>query len=147
MSLKDSIMDAVKASMKAKEKSRVNALRLIQADIKRYEVDNRSDASDDIVIDILSKMLKQRRDSFQQYTDAGRTELAEQETYEMEIIQEFLPEALSKEEITTLINDAIAAVDANSMQDMGKVMGMLKPKLQGRADMSAVSKLIRERLQ
>ena len=144
--LKARIKDEMKTAMKAKDKQRVAVIRLIQAEIKRIEVDERIDLDDARLLTILDKMCKQRRDSVQQYEAAGRNELADQEKYEITVIQEYLPAQLTEDEITALIDEAIAATGAAGMQDMGKVMGMLKPKLQGRADMGAVSKLIKGKL-
>ena len=141
--LKARIKDEMKAAMKAKAKQRLTTIRAIQAEIKRIEVDERIDVDDARLLAVLDKMCKQRRDSIQQYTDGGRTDLAEVEQAEMEIIQEFLPAQLSEDEIKALITDAIASTGAESMKDMGKVMGALKPQLQGRADMGEVSKLIK----
>lgn len=144
--LKDDIQAAMKAAMRAKEKARLQTIRLIQAEIKRIEVDERIELDDARVLAVLDKMVKQRRDSAQQYEDAGRTELAEQENFEIGVIQEFLPQQLSEEEIIALVDEAIAGVDAEGMQAMGPVMGQLKPKLQGRADMGQVSGLVKQRL-
>ncbi len=140
------IQDDVKAAMKAKDKARLGVLRLITAAIKQKEVDDRTELNDDQVIAVLEKMVKQRKDSIAQYEKAGRTELAEQEAFEIGIIQAYLPEPLSAEEIGTLIDEAITATGAAGMQDMGKVMGWLKPKLAGRADMGQVSQTIKQRL-
>ena len=142
-----SFKDAVKAAMRAKEKERLNALRLAQAEFKRVEVDERIEIDDERALAILDKMTKQRRDSIAQYAAAGRDDLVAVEQYEIDVLSEFLPEALSEEELAKLVADAIAQSGAASMQDMGKVMGILKPQLQGRADMGAVSKLIKARLQ
>ncbi|MCR8922327.1 GatB/YqeY domain-containing protein [Dasania sp. GY-MA-18] len=144
--LKARIKDEMKAAMKAKAKQRLVTIRAIQAEIKRIEVDERIEVDDARLLAVLDKMCKQRRDSIQQYTDGGRADLAEVEQAEMLIIQEFLPAQLSEAEIQALITDAIASTGAAGMQDMGKVMGVLKPKLQGRADMAAVSKLIKASL-
>ena len=137
--LKQDITDAMKAAMKAGEKKRLGVIRLITAAIKQIEVDTREELDDDQVLTVLDKMVKQRRDSAKQYTEAGRDELAEQENYEITVLQDYLPEALSDEEINDLIKAAIADTGAGSMQDMGKVMGKLKAQVQGRADMGAVS--------
>jgi len=137
--LKQDITDAMKAAMKAGEKKRLGVIRLITAAIKQIEVDTREELDDDQVLAVLDKMVKQRRDSATQYTEAGRDELAEQENYEITVLQDYLPEALSDEEIDNLIKAAIAETGAGSMQDMGKVMGKLKAQVQGRADMGAVS--------
>jgi len=140
------IQEDVKAAMKAKDKARLGVLRLITAAIKQKEVDDRTELNDDQVIAVLEKMVKQRKDSIAQYEKAGRNELAEQEAFEIGIIQEYLPEPLSATEIDALISEAIDATGAAGMQDMGKVMGWLKPKLAGRADMGKVSQTIKQRL-
>ena len=136
----------MKAAMKAKEKPRLQTIRLIQAEFKRIEVDELIEIDNAPALAVLDKMLKQRRDSAQQYTDADRPELAEQENFEITVIQEFLPEQLSEDEIIALIDEAFANVDAEGMQAMGPVMGQLKPKLQGKADMGQVSQLVKQRL-
>lgn len=138
--LKQSLNDAMKAAMRAREKERLGAIRLIQAEVKRIEVD------DTRLLTILDKMCKQRRDSITQYEEAGREELAAQERAEMAVIQEFMPTPLSDEELDALIEKAIADSGADSMKDMGKVVGLIKPAAQGRADMAAVSRKIKERL-
>ncbi len=137
------LKDAVKASMRAKDKARTQALRLIQAELKRVEVDERIELDDARVLTIMDKMVKQRRDSIKQYEDAGRTELAEVEHYEVSVIQDFLPEALSAEELSAIVAKAVAEVNPAGMQDMGKVMALVKPQVQGRADMGEVSKLVK----
>ena len=137
------LKDAVKASMRAKDKPRTQALRLIQAELKRVEVDERIELDDARVLTIMDKMVKQRRDSIKQYEDAGRTELAEVEHYEVSVIQDFLPEALSAEELSAIVAKAVAEVNPAGMQDMGKVMALVKPQVQGRADMGEVSKLVK----
>ena len=144
--LKAQINEAMKAAMRAKEKERLGTIRLVLAEIKKVEVDERIDPDDVRVTSILDKMVKQRRDSIKQFTDAGRDELAAKEQTEIEVIQEFLPQPLSEEEIASLIEEAIASTGAASMQDMGKVMGLLKPRMAGRADMGKVSGLIKQRL-
>lgn len=145
-SLKAQINEAMKAAMRAKEKERLGAIRLVLAEIKKVEVDERIDPDDARVTSILDKMVKQRRDSIKQFTDAGRDELAAKEQSEIEVIQEFLPQPLSEEEIASLIDEAVASAGAATMQDMGKVMGLLKPQMAGRADMGKVSGLIKKRL-
>lgn len=140
------INDDVKVAMKAKDKPRLGVLRLITAAIKQREVDERITLDDDQVLAVLEKMIKQRKDSIEQYEKAGRDELAQQEAFEIGIIQEYLPEQLSDAEIDALIAEAISSSGAASMKDMGKVMGMLKPKLAGRADMGQVSQKIKQRL-
>ena len=144
--LKIRITAEMKAAMRAKDKPRLGTIRLIQAEIKRIEVDERIDLDDTRVLAILDKMSKQRRDSLSQFKDAGRDDLAEQEQLELDVIAEFLPAALSDEELQALIDQAVADSGAQAMSDMGKVMGILKPLVQGRADMGAVSKQIKARL-
>lgn len=145
-SLKDQITADMKDAMRAKDKDTLGPIRLVQAAIKQREVDERIELDDSQVLAVLDKMVKQRRDSIKQYRDAGREELAAREEAEIGIIQKYLPEALSEAEIDALIEEAVASSGAQSMQDMGKVMGQLKPKLQGRADMGAVSARIKDRL-
>ena len=144
--LKTQINDAMKDAMRAKEKERLGTIRLILADIKRIEVDERIELDDERVLQVLDKMCKQRRDSIQQYEDGNRQDLADKEKAELVVIQEFLPEQLSETEIDQLIKAAIDETDAESMKDMGKVMGKLKPQLQGRADMGQVSQRIKGQL-
>ncbi len=136
----------MKAAMRAKEKNRLGTIRLILAEFKRIEVDERIEIDDDRALTVLDKMLKQRRDSAQQYTDAGRPELADQENLEIGFIQEFLPTQLSEAELIDMVDAAIAATPASGMQAMGPVMGQLKPQLQGRADIGAVSQMVKSRL-
>jgi uncharacterized protein YqeY len=140
------IKDDMKASMKAKNKARLGVIRLILAAIKQIEVDERIELDNERTIIVLDKMLKQRRDSIKQFRDAGRDDLAIIEEAEILVIQDFLPQALTIEEIDVLIKEAISDTGAASMKEMGKVMGILKPKLQGRADMSIVSKKIKAAL-
>jgi len=137
--LKTRINEDVKTAMRAKDKPRLGTLRLITAAIKQKEVDERIDPNDDQIITILEKMLKQRKDSIEQFEKAGRDELVAQEKFEVEIIQVYMPEQFSDDEIEQFIKEAITASGAESMKDMGKVMGPLKAKLAGRADMGAVS--------
>lgn len=144
--LVESIKEAVKAAMRAKEKERLNALRLITAEFKRVEVDERIEIDDARALVILDKMNKQRRDSIAQYEAAGRDDLAAVEHFEISVISEFLPEALTDEELAKLVADAIAQSGAASMQDMGKVMGILKPQVQGRADMAQISQQVKAQL-
>lgn len=144
--LKSRLREEMKAAMRAKDKQRLSTIRLIQAEIKRIEVDERIDVDDDRVLVVMDKMCKQRRDSIQQYTDAGRIELADIEAAEIVVIQEFLPSQLNQQELADMVADAVASSGAESMKDMGKVMAILKPKLQGRADMGEVSKLIKAKL-
>lgn len=132
--------------MRAKAATRLGTIRLILAAIKQKEVDERIDVDDVQVLAILDKMVKQRKDSITQFEAAGRMELAEKEHAEIEVIQEYLPQQLSEEEIVTIIQEVIASTGAESIKDMGKVMGQLKPRLQGRADMGEVSKKIKQQL-
>lgn len=145
-SLLNVITEAMRAAMRAKQKERLGAIRLVLAEIKKVEVDERIVPDDARVISILDKMVKQRKDSFKQFANAGRDELAAKEQGEIEVIQEFLPNPLSEEEITSLIDDAVSSTGAASMQDMGKLMSLLKPQMTGRADMGKVSGLIKQRL-
>lgn len=143
--IKAQIHDAMKAAMRAQEKERLGTIRLIQADIKRVEVDERIDVDDERMLIILDKMLKQRRDSISQYEAANRPELAAKEAAEVTVIQSFLPAQLTPEELNTMIDAAVAESGATSMKDMGKVMAILKPQVQGRADIAEVSKSIKLR--
>ena len=145
--IKNAIKDSVKAAMRAKDKERLGVLRMVTAEFKRIEVDERIEVDDARVLAVLDKMVKQRRDAATQFAAAGRDDLATIEHFEIEVIKGFLPQPLSDEEIKTLINDAISSTGASGMGDMGKVMGFIKPKAQGRADMGAVSKLIKTSLQ
>lgn len=137
--LKVTIMDSVKDAMRAKEKERLSVLRQITAAIKQVEVDNRTDLSDDDIVVILTKMTKQRREALDQYEQAGREDLAAIEKAELVIIEEFMPAQLSDEEVAEAVDAAIKETGASSVKDMGAVMNVLRPKLQGRADMGAVS--------
>ena len=146
MSLKARIQEDVKQAMKAREKERLAVLRLITAAIKQIEVDQRVELDDEAVTAVLDKMVKQRRESLAQYQQAGRDDLARQEQYELDLIATYLPEPLSAQQLDQIINETIALTGAGSAQDMGKVMGLLKPLVQGRADMKAVSATVRSRL-
>ena len=137
----------MKQAMRDKDKPRLGTIRLIRADIKRIEVDQRIELDDQQTLQVLDKMLKQRRDSIAQYQSAGRDELAEIEAAEIAVIQEFLPSELSAEEIQTMIAAAIQNAGAQSMRDMGAVMAQLKPQIQGRADAGKVSGLVKPALQ
>ena len=144
--LKGQITAAMKDAMRAKDKPRLGTIRLILADLKRIEVDERIELDDERIITIMDKMLKQRRDSISQFEAANRQELADIEKAEITVIQSFMPASLSSEEIEQLVDAAITNTGASSMKDMGSVMGLLRPQLQGRADMAEVSKLIKARL-
>jgi len=136
----------VKDAMRAKDKPRLATLRLITATLKQQEIDERIELNDAQVLALLDKMCKQRRESISQFEKAGRDDLIAQEVSELELIQTYLPEQLSEDEIVALIDEVMAATGAASIKDMGKVMGQLKPKLQGRADMGAVSAMIKAKL-
>ena len=144
--LSQRIQNDMKAAMKAGDKRRLGVIRLILAAIKQREVDERIELDDSQTLAVLDKMVKQRRDSIEQFEKAGRNELAEQESFEIKVLQAYMPEALGEEEIDAMIAEAIAGTGAASLRDMGKVMGQLKPKIQGRADMGAVSAMVKQRL-
>ena len=145
MSLKDRIQDDMKAAMRAKDKQRLGAIRLILAAIKQREVDERIDLNEAQTLAVLEKMIKQRRESLAQYQSAGREDLAAQEAFEIELIQAYLPTPLSEAELDTLIAHAIAATGAQSVRDMGKVMAVIKDQARGRADMAVVSAQVKAR--
>ena len=136
----------MKSAMRAKEKARLGVIRMMLAAIKQVEVDERVDMTDEQIVAVLEKMIKQRKDSIAQYTAAGRPERAEAESQEVDVIREFMPELLSADEIQALLDKAVADTGAASMRDMGKVMGVLRPQVQGRADMSQVSAMVKARL-
>ncbi|MFB9136022.1 GatB/YqeY domain-containing protein [Vibrio sp. AK197] len=146
MALIDQLKEEQKLAMKAKDKLRLGTIRLALSDIKQREVDERITLTDDDIIAVLTKMVKQRRDSVAQYESAGRQDLAEAEQAEITVLEDFMPQPLSDDEVSALIERAIADSGAASMQDMGKVMGVLKPQIQGRADMGKVSGLVRAKL-
>ena len=145
--LKEQISDATKTAMKARDKERVATLRMVNAELKRVEVDERRELSDEDVIGILNTMLKQRQDALTQYRDANRDDLADQEAYEIEVISSFMPEPLSDEELQAEIAACITDSAATGMQDMGKVMGVLKARVHGKADMGKVSGMVKAALQ
>ena len=145
--LKAKIAAATSTAMRARERERVKALRLISAEIKQAEIDRRPETlAEADVLAVLAKMCKQRRDSLGQFNDAGRSDLAAIEQYEIDVIEEFMPQALSDSELRDAVAGAIASTGATSMKDMGKVMGALKGELAGRADMGTVSRLVRTAL-
>jgi uncharacterized protein YqeY len=146
MSLKTRVQDDMKAAMKAREAQRLSAIRLLLAGIKQREVDERKDLSDAEVVSVIEKMIKQRRDSIAQYQSANRRDLADAETFELNLLSGYLPKQLSEPEIADEVAAAIAQTGAKGAADMGKVMGMLKGKLAGRADMARVSALVKSRL-
>lgn len=145
--LKEQIKQDMQDTMKAKDSKRLGVIRLLQAAIKQREVDERITLDDTQVISVIEKMLKQRRDSFSQFQNAGRQDLADQESYEMSVLEAYLPEQLSPDELENLIHQALKESGAESMKDMGKVMAILKPKIQGKADISEVSKKIKNALE
>lgn len=146
MSLVNQLKDQMKDAMRAKEKVRLGTIRMALAAIKQIEVDTRDTLNDEQAIAVLTKMVKQRRDSVAQYTAAGRDELAQVEAEEIQILEKFLPQPLTEEEISALIDASILEMSASSMADMGKVMGTLKPKVLGRADMASIGAMIKAKL-
>ena len=146
MSLKGKIIEDMKSAMKAGDKDRLRAVRLILAAIKQIEVDKRVELDDAAVLSILDKMVKQRRDSVEQFQKGGRDDLVNIELAEIAVIETYLPEQLSNEELDALINEVISATGAESIRDMGKVMGQIKSKAAGRADMGAVGAKVKARL-
>ena len=141
--IKDKLLEDIKTAMRAGEKSSLAALRLVSAAFKQYEVDNRTEVSDETANQILTKMVKQRRESITQYEAGNRQDLVDQEQFEIDLLMAYLPEQLSTEEIKFRVVSAIEDCDASSMRDMGKVMGALNTELQGKADMSTVSSLVK----
>ena len=146
MALKQRLQDDIKSAMRAGEKGRLQMLRTLHAAIRQREIDEQTELGDDGVLQVIEKQIKQRKDSLQQYIEAGRDDLAERERDEIAILQDYLPEPLDKGELNKLIDTVIAETDAGSMADMGRVMAELKPRVQGRADMKAVSEAVRARL-
>ncbi|ENQ5771432.1 GatB/YqeY domain-containing protein [Vibrio fluvialis] len=146
MALIDTLKDEQKLAMKAKDKARLGTIRLTLSAIKQREVDEQITLSDDDILAVLTKMVKQRRDSVTQFEAANRQDLADAEKAEITVLEEFMPQPLSEEEVVALIESAIAESEPAGMQDMGKVMALLKPQIQGRADMGKVSGLVRAKL-
>ncbi|ACL74088.1 GatB/YqeY domain-containing protein [Thioalkalivibrio sulfidiphilus] len=144
--LKARITEDMKSAMRAGDKPRLGTIRLMLAAVKQVEVDTRVSLDDTQVLAVLDKMVKQRRESIEQYRGAGRDDLADVEVRELEVIQSYLPEPLSEGEITAMIDAAISETGASSVRDMGQVMGLIKPRIQGRADMAAVSAQVKARL-
>ena len=140
------IEEAVKVSMKNRDKETTSALRMAISELKKEEIEKKIEIEDEQVIQILQRMIKQRKDSYSQFSDAGRSELAEKEQKEIEILSEFLPEQLSEEELSSIVLEVIKETEAQGPQDMGKVMGSLKQRIQGNADMGLVSKIVKEKL-
>jgi len=146
MSIRQTISDDMKTFMRAKDSARLGAIRLLQAAIKQKEVDERIELNDDQIFSVIQKMLKQRKDSIEAYQKASRQDLIDQEQLEIEVLSKYMPEPLSEEEINQYIEEAIATTGASDIKDMGKVVGILKSKVAGRADMAEVSKLVRQKL-
>lgn len=146
MSLKDQLKDQQKLAMLARDKARLGTIRLLMAEIKQREVDTRIELNDEDILAVVTKMVKQRRDSISQFEAAGRQDLADKESAEIVVLQEFLPQQLTSDQIAALIEQAITESGAAVMADMGKVMAVLKPKIQGRADVGAVSAQVKTRL-
>ena len=146
MSLKTQLTEDMKTAMRAKDQVSLSTIRLINAAIKQFEVDERTEADDAKVISILTKMVKQRKDSAKIYTEAGRQDLADKENAEIEILNRYLPQMMSAEEIKTVVEAVITEIGASGMADMGKVMGVLKTRLAGKADMGEVNKVLKTAL-
>lgn len=146
MPLKARITEDMKTAMRAKDSARLGAIRLLQAAIKQREVDERIELDDTQVIEVIEKMLKQRRDSISQYEAANRQDLADAEKYEVAVLQDYLPQPLTPEEVSAILDQAVADTGANGMKDMGKVMAAVKPLMIGRADMAQISGQIKARL-
>ena len=146
MSLKTQLTEDMKTAMRAKDQVSLSTIRLINAAIKQFEVDERTEADDAKVISILTKMVKQRKDSAKIYTEAGRQDLADKENAEIEILNRYLPQMMSAEELKTAVEAAVAETGASGMADMGKVMGVLKTRLAGKADMGEVNKILKAAL-
>lgn len=146
MALIDDLKNAQKDAMRAKDKLRLGTIRMAMAAIKQREIDEQITLNDSDILAVLTKMVKQRHDAAAQYDAANRDDLASKEREEISVLEDFLPQPLSEEELAELINDAMTSTGAQGMQDMGKVMGALKPKVQGRTDMGALSAKIKARL-
>ena len=146
MTLREKINDDMKAAMKAREPDKLGAIRLLQAALKQKEVDERVELTDDMVLTIIEKMLKQRKDSIEQFTTGNRLDLAAKEEFEVGILSAYMPQQLSETEVAEILNVVIAETGAASAKDMGKVMNALRPKVAGRADMGKLSALVKARL-
>ncbi|WP_375056954.1 GatB/YqeY domain-containing protein [Zobellella sp. DQSA1] len=146
MSLKDQLSEQQKNAMRARDKARLGTLRMLMAEIKQREIDSRETLDDDGIIAVITKMVKQRKDAASQFEQAGRQDLVDNERQEIAVLQEFLPQPLTEDELDALLMQAIADTGASGMQDMGKVMAVLKPQIQGRADMGKVSTIIKAKL-
>ncbi len=146
MSIKQTISEDMKTFMRAKDTARLGAVRLLQASIKQKEIDDRVELTDDQVLSVIQKMLKQRKDSIEAYQKADRQDLIDQEQLEIDVLSKYMPEPLTHDEVSKIIDKVISEVNATDMKDMGKVVGVLKSKISGRADMGQVSKIVREKL-
>jgi len=146
MSIKQTISEDMKIFMRAKDTARLGAVRLLQASIKQKEIDDRVELTDDQVLSVIQKMLKQRKDSIEAYQKADRQDLIDQEQLEIDVLSKYMPEPLTDDEVSKIIDEVISEVNATDMKDMGKVVGVLKSKISGRADMGQVSKIVREKL-
>lgn len=146
MSIKQTISEDMKTFMRAKDTARLGAVRLLQASIKQKEIDDRVELTDDQVLSVIQKMLKQRKDSIEAYQKADRQDLIDQEQLEIDVLSKYMPEPLTDDEVSKIIDEVISEVNATDMKDMGKVVGLLKSKISGRADMGQVSKIVREKL-
>jgi len=146
MSIKQTISEDMKTFMRAKDTARLGAVRLLQASIKQKEIDDRVELTDDQVLSVIQKMLKQRKDSIEAYQKADRQDLIDQEQLEIDVLSKYMPETLTDDEVSKIIDEVISEVNATDMKDMGKVVGVLKSKISGRADMGQVSKIVREKL-
>lgn len=144
--LKEQLVNDMKAAMREKDSARLDVIRMLRAAVQRKEVDDRVELGDDEVLAVIQKQIKQARDSIEQFTRGGRTDLADKEKFELEVMQRYMPAQLSEDELQTLIREAINTTGAESIRDMGKVIGMLKPQVQGRADMAKVSQIIKSSL-
>ena len=147
MTLKQKLQEDLKTSMKNKDTLRKSVITLIRSSIKHVEVDKRIELNDDDVIDIISKQLKQRNDSLEQFLDAGREDLVEETRSEIEVLKEYLPQQLSEEELNEIVKLTISEVGATSMKDMGKIMSVIRPKVKGRADGKLINELVKANLQ
>ena len=146
MSIKQTISEDMKTFMRAKDTARLGAVRLLQASIKQKEIDDRVELTDDQVLSVIQKMLKQRKDSIEAYQKADRQDLIDQEQLEIDVLSKYMPEPLTDDEVSKIIDKVISEVNATDMKDMGKVVGVLKSKISGRADIGQVSKIVREKL-
>ena len=146
MSIKQTISEDMKTFMRAKDTARLGAVRLLQASIKQKEIDDRVELTDDQVLSVIQKMLKQRKDPIEAYQKADRQDLIDQEQLEIDVLSKYMPEPLTDDEVSKIIDEVISEVNATDMKDMGKVVGVLKSKISGRADMGQVSKIVREKL-